>query len=51
MSALDTFCNLDTCKVTTQFNGETIPMAYDYGHLTEGGAAWFSNTIDSHAIR
>ena len=47
VSALNKFCNLDTCKVTTQFNGETIPVAYDSGHLTEGGAAWFSNTIDS----
>ena len=47
VSALGQFCSKDRCRVTTQFKGETIPMAWDYGHLTEGGAIWFSNQIDS----
>ena len=47
VSALGQFCSKDRCRVTTKFKGETIPMAWDYGHLTEGGAIWFSNQIDS----
>jgi len=47
VSSLNQFCNVDVCKVTTDFDGKTIPMAWDYGHLTEGGAIWFSNRIDS----
>ena len=47
VSSLNEFCNVDVCKVTTDFDGGTIPMAWDYGHLTEGGAIWFSNRIDS----
>jgi hypothetical protein len=46
VSSLNQFCNSDTCKVTTDFDGETVPMAWDYGHLTKGGAIWFSNQID-----
>ena len=47
VSALNQFCTAGVCKVTTDFDGKTIPMAWDYGHLTEGGAIWFSNRIDS----
>ena len=47
VSSLNQFCNVDVCKVTADFDGKTIPMAWDYGHLTEGGAIWFSNRIDS----
>ena len=47
VSALGQFCSKDRCRVTTKFKGETIPMTWDAGHLTEGGAFWFSNQIDS----
>ena len=47
VSSLNQFCNVDVCKVTTDFDGETIPMTWDSGHLTEGGAIWFSNRVDS----
>ena len=46
-NALDVFCNVNSCKVTTDFQGKVVPMAWDYGHLTEGGAYWFAKQIDN----
>ena len=51
VKAVDVFCDANQCKVTTEFQGKIVPMAWDYGHLTEGGATWLSKELHSELIK
>ncbi len=39
-SLLDALCEGDTCRAVTTWKGLAAPVAWDYGHMTEAGAAW-----------
>ncbi len=46
VNAVNIFCDKGYCKATTRFRDKIIPVAWDYGHLTEGGAMWFAEQIN-----
>jgi peptidoglycan/LPS O-acetylase OafA/YrhL len=42
-SSLDSFCISGKCLVSSRFNGDLMPMAWDYGHLTSAGSVYLSS--------
>jgi hypothetical protein len=46
-SSLDSFCTNANCLVTSRFEGDIMPMAWDYGHLTSAGSAYLSAKFKS----
>ena len=48
-SVLDTSCINDSCLATTLYDGKIMPTAWDYGHLTNGGAVRLANKIKTKA--
>jgi hypothetical protein len=45
LDPFDVFCNDDGCLATVEVNGEVVPTAWDYGHLTGAGAALLATKI------
>lgn len=46
-SSLDSFCGGGKCLVTSRYDGDVMPMAWDYGHLTSAGSVYLSNKFKS----
>jgi peptidoglycan/LPS O-acetylase OafA/YrhL len=42
-SSLDAFCSVSNCLVTSSVEGQIMPMAWDYGHLTSSGAIYLAS--------
>ena len=42
---IDFLCRENQCKATHEYNDTQYPLAWDYGHLTEGGAVYIAKRL------
>lgn len=47
ISAIHSFCENNLCLVTAKYKEETMPVAWDYGHLTAAGSMFLASQIKS----
>ncbi len=45
VSPLTSLCESQGCLIVSQFDGEVMPMAFDYGHLTAAGSSFLAQII------
>ena len=45
LNVIDFLCPENACKATHNFDNVVYPLAWDYGHLTEGGAVYVARTL------
>ncbi len=51
IDSLNIFCKKNKCKVTTKYENKTIPISWDYGHLTEGGSIFLAKEIENIILK
>jgi len=44
-STLKTFCGVNGCQITAEYEGEVMPIIWDYGHLTAAGSVFLAKKI------
>ena len=47
ISPLNLLCKADNCQITTFYDGQVMPIIWDYGHLTAGGSVLVAEKIKS----
>jgi peptidoglycan/LPS O-acetylase OafA/YrhL len=45
VSAIELSCKGEECGATTRYRGKIMPVAWDYGHLTSGGAVFLATRL------
>ena len=45
VNSVNIFCKKERCRATFVKSGKTVPIAWDYGHLTETGATYFASKL------
>ena len=45
LSPIDALCSAENCLATVDYKNEIIPIASDYGHLTEAGSVFLTRIL------